>query len=186
MNKEFIINLATSIIGGLTVVAGWFLIMGRKFQILDDLKTNFEKLGNKFDKLGDRIGSIQITLTKHDCDIKNIKTNTVGVTHSPTVPSEEGKKLLEESGFNKIYPKIKPRIFQTMDEQNLRTLYDYQEWGENALHLLILENDPIVDPLKDYVVNHPNYSLNLIFRVASWMIRDDYNQYKSSKEQSNN
>jgi hypothetical protein len=35
-------------------------------------------------------------------------------------------------------------------------------------------NEPIMDRVKDYVVDHEDEPLTLIFQIASWVVRDDY------------
>lgn len=102
-----------------------------------------------------------------------------GVHNSPMRPSDKGQKLLQDSGFNEVYKSLKGQIFDRMDKMELRTPYDYEAGASRAL--VLLSNDPCMDTLKDYAVNHPDESLELIFGVASWVIRDDYTEYLSSK-----
>lgn len=102
-----------------------------------------------------------------------------GVHNSPMQPSEQGRKLLKESGFNDVYPILRDRVFELMDAMKLRTAYDYEAGASDAL--LSLSNDVSMDPLKDYAVNNPDENLELIFGVASWVIRDDYAAYRKSK-----
>jgi len=103
-----------------------------------------------------------------------------GVTNSPTLPNEKGKKLLKDSGFDSQYPKFKDKLFALMDVKNLRTLYDYEKGAMESLKEL--QNDSSMDKLKEYSVNHPDESLELIFQVASWIIRDDYAKYSGKKK----
>ena len=59
-----------------------------------------------------------------------------------------------------------------MESNRLRTLYDYEKEAEFAIGSF--RNDPIMNRVKDYVVNHEDEPLTLIFQVASWVVRDDY------------
>ena len=106
--------------------------------------------------------------------------NEYGVHNSPMQPSEKGKKLLKNSGFDEAYPILRDRIFELMDGMKLRTAYDYEAGASDAL--MTLSNDASMDPLKDYAVNNPDENLELIFGVASWVIRDDYAAYRKSKK----
>ena len=104
---------------------------------------------------------------------RGIKANTMyQVRNSPTAPSEKGKKLLKDSGFDEIYPIIRQKIFKRMESKRLRTLYDYEKEAEFAIGSF--RNEPIMDRVKDYVVNHEDEPLTLIFKIASWVVRDDY------------
>jgi len=94
------------------------------------------------------------------------------VQNSPISPSEKGKKLLKDSGFDEIYPMIRQKIFKHMESMRLRTLYDYEKEAELAIGSF--RNNPIMDQVKDYVVDHEDESLTLIFQIASWVVRDDY------------
>lgn len=94
---------------------------------------------------------------------------------SPMQPNDKGGKLLKESGFNEVYPQLKMEIFGQMDKMKLRTPYDYEAGASRAL--ILLSNDPKMDILKNYVVNNPDKKLELIFGIASWVIRDDYAEY---------
>jgi hypothetical protein len=94
------------------------------------------------------------------------------IRHSPNVPSEKGKKLLKESGFYEIYPQIKQRVFALIEKRQPKTLYDYEKEAESALRSL--RDDPLAYRLKDYVIEHEDQPLVLIFEIASWVVRDDY------------
>lgn len=111
----------------------------------------------------------------HETNIAVINTrlNQFGVSNSPMTPNDEGRDLLKKSGFLKQYPLMKDRIFAYLKANNARTLYDYEKYARSALESI--QDDPIMDPVKNFVVYNPtDYSLELIFGIASWIIRDDY------------
>lgn len=136
------------------------------------LKNSVKNIAASVQKIERSVEKMQGSMTTHDVDIRWLKDTKYGVSKSPTVPSEDGKKLLEVSGFNAQYPDLKGKLFKLMDEQKPRTLYDYEVDAFEALQAV--KDDPLIDPLKDYVVNHPDAPLELIFRIASWVVRDDY------------
>jgi hypothetical protein len=140
------------------------------------LKNSVKNIGASLKKIETSVEKMQKSMTTHDVDIRWLKDTKYGVSESPTVPSDEGKKLLEASGFNAQYPKFKDKLFKLMDTQNPRTLYDYEVGAFETLQSI--RDDPLIDPLKDYAVNHPDAPLELIFRIASWVARDDYAAYK--------
>lgn len=158
---------------GIPAIMGAGVYIGRKLQMLDTVQGNVENIKGDCEKIWEKING-------HGEDITGLKIHTnYGVSKSPTVPNEEGEKVLTDSNFYKIYPELRKEIFSVMDKKKLRTLYDYEKGGHMALHHL--ENNPLIDPLKDYAVNHPDVSLELIFVIASWIIRDDYNKYKEEQ-----
>ena len=91
---------------------------------------------------------------------------------SPMQPNPKGAKLLQDSHFYDMYHELQDKIFAAMDDMNLRTLYDYEAGASRALFLLASE--PAMDKVKEYAVNHPDEQLELIFGIASWVIRDEY------------
>jgi len=112
-------------------------------------------------------------LREHGEDIAALKMYVgYNVRHSPNIPSEKGRKLLKESGFDDIYPRVREKIFTLIEKKNPKTLYDYEKEAERALRSL--RDDPIIYRLKDYVVEHEDQPLVLIFEIASWVVRDDY------------
>jgi hypothetical protein len=112
-------------------------------------------------------------LREHGENIAALKAHTgYNIRNSPSVPSEKGRRLLEDSGFNEIYPLLRQRIFALIKEKEPKTLYDCEKEAERALRSL--RDDPLVYQLKDYVVEHSEEPLVLIFEIASWVVRDDY------------
>lgn len=155
--------------------------------LLGDTKETIIRTDEGVSRIDEDIKEIKIDckkiwekISRQGEDITGLKVHTAyGVSDSPIVPSEKGKKLLEKSGFNKSYPELKEEIFGLMDSNNLRTLYDYEKGAEEVLNQL--KNNPLMDEIKEYAVNHPDEPLKLIFRVASWVIRDDYKSHKQKQ-----
>lgn len=143
------------------------------------LKTSVKHIGEGVKKIEASVDKMKESMTSHTADITGLKVHTkYGITNSPTVPSEEGSRLLAESGFDAQYPTLKDKLFKLIDDKKPRTLYDYEIEAFEALQEL--KDDPLIDPLKDYAVNHPQEPLELIFKIASWVVRDDYADYKGS------
>jgi len=91
---------------------------------------------------------------------------------SPYHPDVAGKKLLQDSGWNEIYKNIKEEIFNWIDKEDPKTLYDVEKIVFYVLHNN--KDDERFTPLKEYVVNNPEIDLSAIFVVASWVVRDEY------------
>ena len=174
----FAADLPNSIqIGTLEAVFGIGVILIGMGIAWGTLKTNVRNIKESVDKIESAVNDIRTSMTDHEASIAGLKAHTkYGVSNSPMQPNDEGSRLLEESRFNEQYPKLKDKLFELIDQQEPRTLYDYEVGAYEALKKLT--DDPLVDPIKDYVVNHPNEPLELVFKVGSWVVRDDYAEYK--------
>jgi hypothetical protein len=148
-----------------------FIVEMTEFKV--ETKAELKEIGSVLKGQGERLAVHTTMLSSRTEAIVGIKTNTMyQVRNSPTAPSEKGKKLLKDSGFDEVYPIIRQKIFKRMESNRLRTLYDYEKEAEFAIGSF--RNDPIMDRVKDYVVNHEDEPLTLIFQIASWIVRDDY------------
>ncbi len=156
------------------------LLLGETKETIIRTDEGVKRIDKTINDISGDCKSIWEILSRHGEDIKGLVVHTkYGYSSSPTVPNDLGKELLEKSGFNEIYPKLKDEIFTLIDVKNPRTLYDYEEHAKQAL--LDLKSNPLIDKLKDYAVNNPREPLKLIFKVASWVIRDDYKKHKEQK-----
>lgn len=137
------------------------------------LKMSVKAITENLGKIEKTVNTIQSSISNHKADIAGLKAHTkYGISGSPMIPSAAGKKLLESSGFNAQYEQIKQKIFHILDARKPRTLYDVEKFSYEALKSI--SDDPIIDPLKEYVVNHPDETLDIVFTVGSWVLRDDY------------
>jgi len=162
-------------------IGGWVstLLLGKTKEIIVRTDERVQHLTKSMDDVKKCIDDFRTSIATHGANISALQIHTkYGVHNSPTLPNKEGKKLLQDSGFNSMYSSMKSQIFSLMDSFDLRTLYDYEKGAEKALKQL--KNKPSMDSLKEYSVNHPDESLELIFKIASWVIRDDYAEYKNS------
>lgn len=143
------------------------------------LKMSVKSIGKDVTKIEKTVTNIQKSISDHKADIMGLKVHTkYGIAGSPLIPSDEGKRVLEDSGFNKQYDKIKKKVFAILDQNKPRTLYDMEKQSYEALESI--QDDPIIDPLKDYAVNHPTEPLEVIFKIGSWVLRDDYSASKGN------
>jgi len=118
--------------------------------------------------------SIWQNINKHGSHIEGLMIHTkYGITNSPTIPNELGNKLLTNSGFYETYPNIKEKIYAILDTMKTNTLYDAEKNSFTALEKLGKEGVDL-NKLKNHSVNNPDEPLELIYGVASWVIRDDY------------
>ena len=157
------------------------ILLGETKEIIIRTDVRVNGLEGTIKEIKEDIRFVRENLGSHREDIASLKVYTgYGVSKSPTIPNDMGKKLLTDSGFFIVYPKLKDKLFTLMDTMNLRTPYDYEVGAIKALNKL--ERDPLIDLMKNYALNNPNKSLELIFKVASWVIRDDYTEYLKERK----
>lgn len=188
MNPETIqinIGFIEGIIGIIAVIVSVGFAWGKLNTKVEDLKEYFvdakdginkriDKVDGRMEKLEIKIEKIETKLGDHGESIASINATfgAFGIHGSPMKPSEEGEKILKESGFYELYPDIKNKVFDILDKMQTRTLYDIEINSRIVLKDLI--GNPLFDNMKNYVVNNPERPLELIFGIASWVIRDDY------------
>ncbi|OGH84363.1 MAG: hypothetical protein A2261_00650 [Candidatus Magasanikbacteria bacterium RIFOXYA2_FULL_44_8] len=143
---------------GIPTIIGACIYIGRKLQTLDTLQQSFDKLQDSF-------------YEDHD-NIILMKAKVLGVSNSPYRPNETGIKLLSECGWGVFYSTIKKDILDKIEQEKPKTLYDVERLAFRHLHNY--KNEDLAIPFKTYIVNHPEHSLDSIFLVGSWIIRDDY------------
>jgi hypothetical protein len=166
------------LVASVVTVIYWKVFIKPVQQELSDVKDELTDLHNAAKEIQMHLEKDNKFSPQHSLEQKPL-FKLYGVHSSPMKPSENGDRLLTGSGFYEIYPSIKDKLFERMDKMNLRTAYDYEAGASDAL--LSLSNDPAMDILKNYVVNNPDESLELIFGVASWVMRDDYAKYLEGK-----
>ncbi|HEX4774556.1 MAG TPA: hypothetical protein VH234_03485 [Candidatus Saccharimonadales bacterium] len=160
------INLWQALFGLAVILVG----VGRGW---GSLKTSVSHVSVDLKDLKKEVKKIRDAIGTHTTEIVALQVHTkYGVNNSPIQPNNSGRKLLETSKFNQQYPSLKEKLFTLMDAKSLRTLYDYETGAFQALQ--DLKDDPLVDPIKEFVVNNPDKPLDDIFLVASWVVRDDY------------
>ena len=153
------------------------ILLGETKEIIIRTDERVKIISSAVDGVQRTIDDFRTSIATHGANITALQIHTkYGINNSPTVPNENGTKLLKDSHFEEQYPKFKEKLFILMDTMNLRTPYDYENGAIDALKKL--QSDSLFDPIKDYVVSNPDTSLELIFKVASWIIREEYQQHK--------
>ena len=92
---------------------------------------------------------------------------------SPLKPTEFGASLIKDSGLKDILDTNKA-ILRTKLEAILPTGYTEYDVQEKARDLLIsLVDDPMMNPVKEYVYKNPS-DIKTILRVGGLWLRDDF------------
>ncbi len=186
---QLVWSILTSVISALVVVAGWVFVVGKKFQVLDDLKDNFKDIKSDIKNLDKEVKSEIKSLERN----LNVSTNAIvemqsllsgkGFTirqqlaytaSSPIKLTEFGEELMKDSGFVEIIknPEKKDYLIKFVRAKNPQTNYDIQEFSMAVMKELANNNDTIAVPLKNYAYNK-GLTLDLILNSAGIVLRDE-------------
>lgn len=185
---EILLNFFIAVVSGLVVVGGWLLVLGRKFQTLDDVKkkiTNLEAVDRKLDILDhvknkvDSIEKFSQSAANAIVEIQthlgsrgyNINQKLAITSASPTRLTDYGDQLMEESGFRKIMGEHRRFLIDLVKGKNPNTNYDIQEYSLQVLKDIIASNNEIFYPLKNYAYQK-GLLLDIILQAAAIVLRD--------------
>lgn len=146
---------------GIVSVLGAFLYIGRKLQILDDLKEASNKTKVNLDVV------CKYLIKNHTrFDATELQT------FSPFQLTEKGNNFIKEIGFDNVFEKYKTTFFNFIDNENPKLKYDVEN---NAIKVVsALYDEPYMEFLKVYLYNHPNRNLANIAPTLGVYIRDKY------------
>jgi hypothetical protein len=164
MTTEILIAIFTALVGLLF----WFL--KRNFDQLDKsdmrIEGKVDKVGEKVEETRGAVIEMQDTFNRMGYPMQRILKTT-----SPVELTEYGKKLVEESGFNRIFSENREEILGWVKERNPKNQYDAQEISRTVL--LEHQNDPIFELLKQYAFQHAETSLEQILRAGAIITRNE-------------
>lgn len=193
---QFIWSIITSLIGGLVALIGWSLTVGRKLQVLDDLKENFKDIKSDIKNLDyevkgemkevkEEIRSLEKSFNISTGAIVEMQTLLAGkgftirqqlifTSRSPIELTEFGEDLMKNSGFYEMIkdPEKVKYLIGLVKAKNPQTNYDIQETAMKVMQELAENNDPIAVPLKNYAYNK-GLVLDLLVKSAGLVLRDE-------------
>lgn len=140
---------------------GWSVFIGRKLQIMDDLKTGFKDLQTDVRDLINRISKMEG------------KLEGVSASASPVQPTELGARYIKESGLEKILDERKTSLCDNLKNslpQNYAE-YDVQETARRVM--LSLKDEPMMRPVKEYAFKE-GVEVEVILGVGALWLRDDF------------
>ena len=127
MTFDLILKILMTI--GIPAILGCAILIGRKFQCIDDLEKQTEKIETKTDKLTETINYIK----------GKIETNwreELAPASSPMQLNERGEKILKKSGIKEIIDKRLDEFFSAVEKKNPRNAYWVQENAINTIYKL--------------------------------------------------
>lgn len=146
---------------GIPSTIGGLIYIGRKLQILDDLKIEFAEMKND-------IKYIALFLSKkfNDFSIQNINS------FSPAVLNENGWNTIKKLNFEGIFAENKRKFFDEITKTEPKLKYDVEKSAIMSIYILS-END-FMKPLKIYMYNNPFEKMTDLASIMGIYIRDKY------------
>ncbi len=147
------------IVGIPTMVAACIYI-GRKLQILDDLKGTLKTVKYNLKVVADYL--IQETDFSHS-DLES---------YSPLKLTDIGKKRIRDIGFDKIFEEHKQDFFDFINSEKAKTKYDVEVSAIKSLSALFYKD--YFNLLKEYLYNKPEIDERQLRVTLGVFVRDEY------------
>lgn len=146
---------------GIPVIIGVLIHIGRKLQVIDDLKSGFNSLQTDVRDLISRISKMEGRL------------EGVSASASPVQPTELGAKYIRESGLENILNENKNTLFDTLKKMLPANYaeYDVQESARRVM--MSLKDSSIMRPVKEYAFKE-GIEIEVILGVGGLWLRDDF------------
>jgi uncharacterized protein YihD (DUF1040 family) len=158
------INLVVGGMGGVIVV---LIKMAKYQQKVDDLKEDMKEAIKKIDALRTDAD----TLKEFRSNAQKFIDKNLYESKSPLQLSEFGKKIVEESGFARIFSECKDDLVQKLKQKDPKNQYDVQEKAR-ALMNELGEYIPF-QQIKTYAFKNGLDFLQIL-RAGSILLRDYY------------
>jgi hypothetical protein len=156
---DIFLSIITTV-GFSSMVVG-FIYIGRKLQILDDLKETIGKIKYNVKVIAD-------FLTKKEPEFDHSKLQS----YSPFHLTNEGKEFIALLGFDRVFGQYKKDFFDFIDEEAPRVKYDVELSAIKSIYFLL--DKSFMNFLKTYMYNHPEKRINSIAPTLGVYIRDSY------------
>jgi len=151
---------AISIIGFTSMIIG-FIYIGRKLQILDELKETVDTIKHNLKIVTDFLMK-KFPDFNHE-DIHN---------YSPFRLSDHGMGFIKSLGFNRVFKENKKDFFNFIDSDAPKMKYDVQIGAIKSMYAL--SENAYMDFLKTYLYEHPDQKMDVIASTFAVYIRDHY------------
>jgi hypothetical protein len=165
-SPEFLLSVGSSVVGGLIVLAGWLLTVGRKFQILDDVRTGQVKLQQHIKEIERDIRGISERVSTMEG-----KLSGTLVSSSPVRLTDLGNQLLNESGMKAIIEFHRTDLLEKMRDNYLPTAYDVQRFAKELVFDDLEFSESEENRLKEYAFSK-GVSLQAIKDAGAIYLRD--------------
>lgn len=148
---------------GIPTIVASFVYIGKKLQILDDLKDTINKIKCNLKVVSD----VMISSPYIEIDPEKLQS------YSPMGLTEKGLDFLKEKlNFVEIFENHQKDFFAVLDEEKPKSKYDVETIATKSV--IYLFDKDYFQPIKNYIYNNPQESLNTIVAIIGVYIRDKY------------
>lgn len=163
---SLIVSVGISVV---SAIATSFLTLGKYKEKVDQLEKREEKHLDRTNKLCEDIASLKTTVAALQRSVD--KNAGIADAHSPLALTEKGQKLVEDSGFMKIFNVIKDDLVEQLEKEEPYSQYDVQEKARMMLSGMM--HDPRFRQVEDWAYKN-GQDLNQILRSGGIPLRDYY------------
>lgn len=146
---------------GFTSMVGGFIYLGRRLQILDDLKAAVDVIKHNLKVVTDH-------LIKFDDNFDHTELKA----YSPFVLTPDGQKLVKELGFDRIVAMHRADFYDCIASEEPQLKYDVEKSAIKAIHGLL--DDIYMQPIKVWLYNHPARDISNVAPTLGVYLRDQY------------
>lgn len=146
---------------GLAATLGGFIYVGRKLQILDDLKRTVDIIEHNLKVVTDH-------LIKFDKNFDHTELKA----YSPYALTAKGKKLIKDLGFDNIVHQHRREFYGCIDGHEPVLKYDVEKAAIKTIHGLF--DETYMQSLKVWLYNHPDRDITNLAPTLGVYLRDTY------------
>ena len=156
---DIFLSIITTV--GFSAMAGGFIYVGRKLQILDDLVDTTEKIKHNVKIIADFL-----TAKEPEFDVSKLKH------YSPFQLTDHGMAFIKTLGFDRIFRDNKNDFFEFIDEEEPKMKYDVELSSIKSIYFLM--DKLFMNFLKQYMYDHPDERIDRLAPTLGVYIRDAY------------
>jgi len=149
-----------TVVGIPSIIIG-LVFIGKKLQILDDLKLTVEKIKNNVKVVGD-------FLTRNNTNFNVVELQT----YSPLTLTSGGEEFIKSIGFDNVFNANKADFFGFIDSEKPKLKYDVELAAIRCISSLY--DRDIMNFLKVFFYNNPSRNLENTAPTLGVYIRDKY------------
>lgn len=150
------------VIIGIPTIVGGCIYIGKKLQILDDLKDTMTKVKHNVKVVSDSL----VRQKRVIFDPSELQA------YSPLRLTNKGNEKIKEVEFDSILEKHKKDFFDFVNLDEPTTKYDVQ--NSSIKSIISLFDREYFTPIKKYLYNNPNVDVKLLTTTLAIYLRDKY------------
>lgn len=140
---------------------GGFIYVGRKLQVLDDLKKTTDTI-----KMNLKVTTDFLTRKFSDFNVSEIQD------YSPYALTEPGREFLRSLGFPSVFKTHKADFFASIASENPKLKYDVENAAIKSIYAL--SDHDYMNFLKIFFYNNPKRSIENTAPTLGVYVRDQY------------